>query len=195
LYASGNRLSLYPAFADYQLFYCCNDFPTEAPNTDLGVATRRALRHAHGSVAYLDTEALSAELLGKTGALPADPMDRRIRDDVADGSIAATPHDTPLALDALWLDFAPGSAPPAPTDSDGDGVPDAFEQQHAALGLNPNLPDANGSALSVPLTGVAGYTNLEVYLNLLADGLAPNVPVEPPLFANGFESVAPGRSQ
>lgn len=195
LYASGNRMSLYPAYGDYQLFYCCNDFAGNAPNTDLGVATRRALRHPHGNVAYFDTAALSAELLGNAGALPADPMDRRIRDDVADGSIAATPHDTPLALDALLLDFTPGSAPPAPTDSDGDGMPDAFEQQHVALGLNPNLPDPNGSALSVPLTGVTGYTNLEVYLNLLADGLAPTAPVEPALFENGFESVAPGRSQ
>jgi hypothetical protein len=34
LYFSGNKLSLYPQLADFELFYCCNDFPTSYPNTD-----------------------------------------------------------------------------------------------------------------------------------------------------------------
>ncbi|MBK6728138.1 MAG: hypothetical protein IPG63_12905 [Xanthomonadales bacterium] len=185
LYVNDNHLSPYPAYLDYQLFYCCNDFPTEAPNTDLGVAMRRASRHAFGDVAYLDATTLAGALLGNTGALPADPMDRRIRSDVADGSIDPTAHETPLALDALTLDFPAGSPPPAPVDSDNDGMPNAFELQHAALGLNPNVADHNGAALSLPLTGVSGYTNLEVYLNLLADALVSDTGTL--IFGNGFE--------
>jgi len=50
---------------------------------------------------------------------------------------------------------------PAPRDSDGDGMPDAWERRH---GLNPAKDDSAG--------GVAadGYTNLERYLNALASG-------------------------
>ena len=52
-----------------------------------------------------------------------------------------------------------GSAP-APADTDGDGIPDAWEGEH---GLNPSDPsDARATARS-------GYSNLELYLN----GLVP----------------------
>jgi hypothetical protein len=48
---------------------------------------------------------------------------------------------------------------PAPLDSDGDGIPDAWETAH---GLNPrDAADAAGLDAS-------GYTHLEVYLNRLA---------------------------
>lgn len=185
LYVSGNRVNLYPAYLDYQLFYCCNDFASNAPNTDLGVATRRTQRHPHGAVAYHDTAALAGALVGRVGALPADPMDRRIRANLDSGTIAATPHDTPLALDALNLDFPAGAPPTAPVDTDGDGMPDAFEQAQAAFGLNPAVADHNGAALSLPLTGFAGYTNLEVYLNLLADERMNDANGR--IFGNGFE--------
>jgi hypothetical protein len=49
----------------------------------------------------------------------------------------------------------------APTDTDGDGMPDAWESAH---GLNPN--DAKDGAI-VSLSG-DDYTNLEMYLNELA---------------------------
>ena len=51
-------------------------------------------------------------------------------------------------------------------DSDGDGMPDAWEQAH---GLNPGAQDHNGQELSMPLIGVPGYTNLEVYLHELSE--------------------------
>ena len=98
-----------------------------------------------------------------------------------EGVIANTPYDTPLANDTFDLDFAPLNPPLAPVDSDADGMPDAFELRYAVYGLNPNLADNNGTSLSLPLTGVAGYSNLEVYLNLLADRFTGA------LFADGFE--------
>lgn len=46
---------------------------------------------------------------------------------------------------------------PAPLDSDGDGMPDAWEQ---AQGLNPR-----DGADAARVDAVSGYTNLERYLN------------------------------
>jgi hypothetical protein len=52
------------------------------------------------------------------------------------------------------------TGPAAPTDTDADGMPDAWEQ---SKGLNPaNAADRNQTNLSPE-----GYTNLEVYLNSL----------------------------
>ena len=85
------------------------------------------------------------------------------------GSFSANGYDVADADDAFDLDFDPAHPPAAPVDSDGDGMPDAFEQRYADLGLDPGVFDANGAQLSLPLTGVAGYTNLECYLNALAD--------------------------
>ncbi len=52
----------------------------------------------------------------------------------------------------------PGAGVP-PLDSDGDGMPDEWEQQH---GLNPN-----DAADGPQVTDARGYTNVEVYLNAL----------------------------
>jgi pectate lyase len=54
---------------------------------------------------------------------------------------------------------------PAPTDTDHDGMPDAWESAH---GLNPN-DASDGKKEATP----GGYTNLEIYLNELA---APAMP-------------------
>ncbi|MGC4032251.1 MAG: hypothetical protein QM754_11070 [Tepidisphaeraceae bacterium] len=51
---------------------------------------------------------------------------------------------------------------PAPQDTDHDGIPDAWETQHK---LNPNDP-ADGKLTTL---SAEGYTNLEMYLNELAD--------------------------
>jgi hypothetical protein len=181
LYVSDNRISIHPAYADYQLFHCCNDFPSNLPNTDNGSATRRSVRHPFAAVSYLAGSDLISVLPSRVGALPQDPLDRRWRDSTVSGSIPATDYGIPLAADAFDLDFDPQNPPPAPADADNDGMPDTFEQ---ANGLNPGVFDANGAQLSVAFTGIAGYTNLECYLNQLADSrvVAGNV-----VFTNGFE--------
>ena len=49
---------------------------------------------------------------------------------------------------------------PAPLDSDGDGIPDAWEKAH---GLDPNDP----TDASKPAKDGSGYSNIEVYINSL----------------------------
>jgi pectate lyase len=81
-----------------------------------------------------------------------DPVDTRIVNDVINmtGHIINNPSDV-----GGWPTLASGTPP---TDTDGDGMPDAWE---TAYGTNPNVPDNNGD-----LDG-DGYTNLEEYLNSL----------------------------
>ncbi len=190
LFISDNTIDRYPDYSDLQLFYCCNDFPEGAPNTDPGSATLRGTRHPFGTLAYLPganptSIGLRAYLLAQAGAHPRDPMDRRYLAQVQSDTISNTPWGTPLANDAFNTDFITPPSPPA--DTDRDGMPDAFEQQYAGLGLNPAVFDANGSQLSIPFTGVAGYTNLECYLNRLADERAGME--NPRVFGNGFERL------
>ena len=81
-----------------------------------------------------------------------DAVDTRIVNNVNnhDGSIINSQDDV-----GGWPTLAAGSAP---TDTDGDGMPDAWE---SANGTNPNVADNNGD-----LDG-DGYTNLEEYINSL----------------------------
>lgn len=179
LYVSGNSISRYASFADYQLFYCCNDFPTIDPtHLGLGLAQRLTARHAFPAITYQSGTALINTLTPHVGALPRDAQDRRYVAATKTNAFSSKPYSEPDANDAFTLDFT--SPPSAPIDTDNDGMPDAFEQRY---GLNPNAQDHNGSQLSVSFTGVAGYTNLECYLNALADQLAnPDS-----LFSNHFE--------
>lgn len=184
LYVANNHLDLYPGMVDYNLFYCCNDFPpTPGGNLDPGTAEHRTTRHAFPPVSYRSSDNLLPALAITSGAQPHDPMDRRISTSTRSGIIPNLPHETPVAGDAFDLDFSAGTPPSAPLDSDGDGLPDAFESAHMALGVTPNTPDNNGTSLSVPLLGVAGYTNLEVYLELLARKISDSV------FTHGFDST------
>ena len=69
-----------------------------------------------------------------------------------------------LALRADTNTFAAPFNRPAGWDTDGDGMPDAWESAH---GLNPNVPNNNGDFDN------DGYTDLEEYLNELAAWPAP----------------------
>ena len=102
-----------------------------------------------------DAKAAYEKVLANAGAVPRDAVDARIVGEVRDG----TAHfiNSPSEVGG-WPEYDLGM-PPA--DSDRDGMPDAWEQEH---GLNPEVYDAAGSQLSKE-----GYSNLEVYLN----GLMP----------------------
>ncbi len=160
LYVSGNKMNLYPGRSDYQLFYCCNDYPAVTdPNTSGQVAHKLTSRNPFPAITYTPTDQLVNLLLNTAGAWPRDPMDRRLMSSVATNTIASAPRDTNPAGDALLPAYV-GAAPPAPTDTDNDGMPDAWESAH---GLNPNVGNTNGHTLSS-----AGYTDLDVYLNELS---------------------------
>lgn len=94
-------------------------------------------------------------VLAEAGAtLPArDAVDLRIVNDVRNGIGKIIEKETDLPADQRWPNYR---SLPAPTDSDGDGLPDFWEKQ---FGLNPN--DAKDSA---KLTA-GGYANIEHYFN------------------------------
>ncbi|MBK8473096.1 MAG: hypothetical protein IPL33_13570 [Sphingobacteriales bacterium] len=168
LFSSDNRLNLYPSYADYDLFYCCNDFNLYNPNTDLGIATILSTPHSFPAITYQATNNLQAHLSQRVGAFPRDSMDRRLLASVQNNTINPSPLsdlEFVTTSDAFLLD---ADTPQAPQDTDNDGMPNYWETAHS---LNNSLQDHNNTNLSVSITGIPGYTNLECYLNCLADAL------------------------
>jgi hypothetical protein len=168
LFVSGNEMNRYPDRRDYELFYCCNDYATvTSPDATPRAATARTTRHPFPDITYTATTALRETLLARAGAFPRDPMDHRLLTPVVEDRINPAAPNTNPADDHL-LPAYPGSAPLAPIDTDLDGMPDEWE---AAQGLNPAVPDHNGTGLSPE-----GYTNLEVYLHELAARRIGSIP-------------------
>jgi hypothetical protein len=98
-----------------------------------------------------------------SGALPHDDVDALVLADVTSlgtkGQLWTSQSATNLSNGGYGT-LAGGTAP---TDTDGDGIPDAWE---TANGLNPN-----NAADAIAQYGCTGYTNLEEYVNQLADSL------------------------
>lgn len=105
-------------------------------------------------------------------SLSRDDVDERIVSDVRNRAASFTasgnkkgyinsPMDTkPTGAGDDWTPWLKSSNEQAPIDSDGDGIPDYWEE---ANGLDKNkASDAN-------LTNAEGYTNLELYLNGLVE--------------------------
>jgi hypothetical protein len=107
-----------------------------------------------------------AKVLAAAGAsLHRDEVDNLVVADVR--SLGKTgdlwTHQTATGLANTGYGTLAGGT--APADTDGDGMPDAWESKY---GLNPNsATDANGDF------DRTGYTNLEKYINSIADGLYP----------------------
>jgi hypothetical protein len=101
--------------------------------------------------------------IAHSGALPRDDVDILVIADVtslgATGRLWTSQSQTGLSNGG----YGTLSGGTAPVDMDGDGIPDAWETAH---GLNPN--DPSDALLVAPCTG---NTNLEEYLNSLADSL------------------------
>ena len=160
LFVSGNRMSLYPARSDYQLFYCCNDYPSETgPDATSRRAQSRTSRHPFPEITYTPTDQLRSVLLNTAGAWPRYPMDIRLMQTVAADAISSAPIATNPANDALLPPYS-GTAPAPPADTDNDGMPDTWE---TGKGLDPTVANTNARRLST-----AGYTDLEVYLHELS---------------------------
>lgn len=162
LFVRDNSIDRYPTRADYQLFYCCNDFGPGGPDTSPITANKRLTRHPFPFVTYHRAVDLRAWMVANAGAFPRDPMDRRLTGYLAANAIATTAQNSNPAGDTLKVAFT-GLAPRPPVDTDSDGMPDDWER---AKGLNPRVAGANDRTLSS-----RGYTNLEVYLHERASAI------------------------
>lgn len=160
---SGNRVNLYPGRNDYALMYCCNDYPDQTP-LSTAPAWAAPTRHDFPIISYDDAANLAPLAVARAGSFPRDPMDQRLMGAVERAEIMLQPRNINPAGDGSAL--PPGIAQAVPTDSDSDGMSDAWETER---GLNPLVQDHNGTQLSLPWLGVAGYTNLEVYLHELSE--------------------------
>ncbi|WP_197088636.1 FlgD immunoglobulin-like domain containing protein [Rufibacter radiotolerans] len=115
----------------------------------------------HMATNHTAAEAYEAVLAQGGASLKRDPVDTRIINEVRTGT-ATYGGAYGAAKGIIDTQTTVGGWPvlasfPAPTDTDRDGMPDAWETTN---GLNPNDPaDRNADANS------NGYTNLEEYLN------------------------------
>ena len=117
----------------------------------------------HPSVAVTVDPAATAYAKIVTGAgcsLRRDAVDRRLIDELTSlGKRGKTLPHTDDKGEALAGGMGEVTGGPAPLDSDGDGMPDAWEIAHE---LNPR------DAADAAKLDASGYTQLEVYVNSLA---------------------------
>jgi hypothetical protein len=117
---------------------------------------------ATGGIPATSATTAYADVLAQAGAVPRDQVDGLVVSDVkslgTSGNLWAHQSGTGLGNSGYGT-IAGGTAP---ADSDGDGMPDAWELAH---GLNPgDASDATGDF------DHTGYPNVEKYLNGLVDG-------------------------
>ncbi len=172
-YFADNLHNRVPDRRDYQLIYNANDFCAAAGTGDLPWPSAAkpppwavTSRHEFPPITYTASgEPLLDYMVGNAGAFSRDAMDRRLMAAVAARKFDAAPLPGKPAPDALLPAFQ-GPAPAPPADTDRDGMPDAWESAH---GLDAATDDSAGLQLSMGASGVEGYTNVEVYLNELAN--------------------------
>jgi hypothetical protein len=147
------------------------------PQSDID-AMRRSTPVPYGVVYGHTARVAYQKVLDLAGSsLSRDAVDSRIVNEVATGTTTFTgksannvsPFPKPGIIDSQedlkpegagndWSAWPVLNSLPAPSDSDGDGMPDAWE---TANGLNPNN-SADGKTITA-----SGYSNLELYLNSL----------------------------
>ena len=126
----------------------------QAARVASGAVGRRTTAFATPAVTTTSAAQAYTDVLDGAGAsLVRDAVDERIVAEVRNGTGSIKDSAT-----GLYPTLATGT-PPA--DSDGDGMPDAFESAH---GTDPGSPDANGDVDG------DGYTNIEDWFNGLVDG-------------------------
>ncbi len=174
VFMADNRHNRLPDRTDYELIYNANDLCEAAGSGGLPYpdgarpVQARDVRHDFAPITYRASgDALLDLLAREVGAFPRDPMDLRLTGDVAARRFVAASASVNPAGDTLRLPFDASSPPPIPLDTDRDGMADAWER---AAALDPDDPsDRNAVTLSEGRLGVAGYTNLEVYLHELSE--------------------------
>jgi hypothetical protein len=173
---------------NYDLWYGVNALDRDSDSTDDPIVYTRAQAQSNQSVVssaynWFDQPFAAADVwqsgspaaaytrvLAEFGATPwsRDAVNQLIHDQVLSrtGVRIERESDLPIA-NAGYPDLNPNDFA-APLDSDGDGIPNAWEERH---GLPTNAASNNGDFDN------DGYTNLEEYLNDLAAFAAPG-PIE-----------------
>ena len=132
------------------------------------VATAFAIKGKDGKDAFTSTHtavaAKNAVVKWAGASLVRDAVDTRICDDVnaGTGAIINDIADVKAKYGKAWPEYGASKEQIAQaTDTDRDGMPDAFETQ---FGLNPSSA-ADGNVISLDKNG--RYSNLEMYLHYL----------------------------
>lgn len=139
--------------------------------TDSGYpgGTTHVTRASSAETALLPTTSAAdsyAAVIASAGAsLHRDQVDALVIADVKSLGKAGTLWKDQTITGLANMGYGTLAGGTAPTDTDKDGMPDAWETKH---GLNPNsATDANADF------DHTGFTNIEKYINGLADGLYP----------------------
>ena len=174
-YVTGNKNTQYSQVTNDNWTYgMYNQIDANGNDGTYTQATKDTIR-IHEPIAFMAVTTHTADkayeqVLKYVGAsLHRDALDDIIISDAQNGRATFTgsgnssgfinsQEDVKSKIPTLWPEL---NSTTAPTDTDGDGMPDEWETAH---GLNPN-DKADGNQ-----TGEGGYTNLEVYMNsLVAD--------------------------
>jgi len=176
MYAAGNFVAGFPAIS-------ADNWKGGIDFAPDGEATEKTLRvdrpFVVAPVTTQPAEVAYTRVLAQAGASRVrDAVDRRVIEEIRTGTAkfgASYKGGGKGIIDSQrdvggWPELR---ALPAPTDSDHDGMPDAWE---LARGLNPHDP-ADGAQAAQP----GDYTNLELYLNSLvsSDGAGSSAGLQP----------------
>ncbi len=130
--------------------------------TQTGTAAYKGLSQYNGlgSVTYP-----AGTVIGNETLTTATTIDWKSTAYPKSGIIDSQTDIKPSDADASWSPWPTLNSTTAPTDSDGDGMPDSWELTN---GLNYSVDDGNLTTLN------GEYTNLEVYLNSLVGDITLN---------------------
>lgn len=151
IYSEGNGVNLFPGIND----------KVRIAQEKVTVLSERL---NFPGVTYTASGDLMDSMVENAGAFPRDAMDTRLMNDIENRTISPVPCNEKGADDGHL--FSWNTMPIPPLDSDDDGMPDSWELHN---GLNPLHKEHNGKELSEKYCGVAGYDNVEVYLNRLSE--------------------------
>ena len=179
-YVDGNINTVYPQVtSDNWTYGMYNQIDASGCDGTYTDETKNEIR-INKPIPFLQTTTHTAEqayekVLAHAGAsFSRDVFDKQIIDDTRNGKASFTgsglssgfvnsqDDNRPSGASDSWSAWPVLSSKAAPTDSDGDGMPDDWETSH---GLNPN-DKADGAIV----TG-NGYTNLEIYMNSLVEDI------------------------